>query len=344
MNRRVRWMAFLLVASLLATILAACGAAPAGGGETVASEAAASTAAVPSAETEPSVAAEPSAAAESTAAEPSVAAEPSAAAAESAAPAAAGNVKELTIIWAQWDPANYLQQLVQQYEEETGVAVKVVQEPWGSFYNRAFAEFAAQGTAYDMVVGDSQWLGQGATQGHYVELTDVFNSDLNGEALAPATVTAYAEYPKGSGSYWAYPTEGDADGWAYRKDLFENPDEQAAFKEKYGYDLAVPKTWTELRDIAEFFTRPDQNLYGLSIYTQKDYDAITMGFENVMFSYGADWGDPRPTRSTVFSTRRPTLRRSICTKSSTSSCRRARATTSSRKATTTSPAARWRWR
>ena len=30
----------------------------------------------------------------------------------------------------------------------------------------------------------------------------------------------------------------------------------------------------------------------LSIYTQKDYDAITMGFQNVMFSYGADWGDP----------------------------------------------------
>jgi multiple sugar transport system substrate-binding protein len=30
-----------------------------------------------------------------------------------------------------------------------------------------------------MVVGESQWLGQGATQGHYVELTDVLNSELN---------------------------------------------------------------------------------------------------------------------------------------------------------------------
>src|SRR4029453_6549009 len=64
-----------------------------------------------------------------------------------------------------------------------------------------------------------------------------------------------------------------------------------AFKAKYGYDLAVPKTWAELRDIAEFFTRPDKNQYGVSIYTQKDYDALTMGFENVVFSYGGDWGD-----------------------------------------------------
>jgi multiple sugar transport system substrate-binding protein len=101
----------------------------------------------------------------------------------------------------------------------------------------------------------------------------------------------YAEYPTGSGRYWAFPTEGDANGMAYRKDLFEDPDEMAAFKEKYGYDLGVPKTWAELMDIAKFFTRPDQNLYGVAIYTQKDYDAITMGFQNVMWGFGGEWAD-----------------------------------------------------
>ncbi len=206
--------------------------------------------------------------------------------------AAAGGVKELTILWAQWDPANYLQQLVKDYQGVAGVDVKVVQEPWGTFGDRFFTEMAAKGTAWDMVVGDSQWLGQASTNGNYVELTDTFNSELNGKALAPATVTAYAEYPKGSGKYWAYPLEGDACGWAYRKDLFEDPAEMSAFKAKYSKDLKVPETWTDLREIAEFFTRPDKNLYGLGIYTQKDYDAITMGYENVLFSWGADWGTP----------------------------------------------------
>jgi multiple sugar transport system substrate-binding protein len=49
----------------------------------------------------------------------------------------------------------------------------------------------------------------------------------------------------------------------YRIDLFENAEEQSAFKAKYGYDLAPPKGYKEYRDTAEFFTRPDKNLYGM---------------------------------------------------------------------------------
>ena len=206
--------------------------------------------------------------------------------------AAAQDVEELTIWWAQWSPADYLQQIGNDYEEATGIKVTVEQTPWGDFYTRVGTEWAAKGTSYDMIVGDSQWVGQGVTQGHYVDLTDFMVSNGIDKTVTPATLQYYGEYPTGSGKYYAYPTEGDANGWAYRKDLFEDPKEQADFKAKYGYELAVPKTWKELRDIAEFFTRPDKNLYGLAIYTQKDYDAITMGFQNVMFSYGADWGDP----------------------------------------------------
>jgi multiple sugar transport system substrate-binding protein len=109
--------------------------------------------------------------------------------------------------------------------------------------------------------------------------------------VTEATLTFYGEYPTGSGNYYAYPTEGDANGWAYRKDLLENPDEMAAFEAEYGYALAIPETWEQLRDIAEFFTRPDEGLYGIGVYTQVNYDAITMGFENILFSYGADWKD-----------------------------------------------------
>ena len=73
----------------------------------------------------------------------------------------------MKILWAQWDPSDYLQEIGKEYEKQTGIKVTVVQEPWGSFQNRAFTEFAAKGNSWDMVVGDSQWLGQGATQGHY---------------------------------------------------------------------------------------------------------------------------------------------------------------------------------
>jgi len=47
-----------------------------------------------------------------------------------------------------------------------------------------------------------------------------------------------------------------------RTDLFEDPAEAKAFKAKYGYDLAAPRDYKQYRDTAEFFTRPDKNLYG----------------------------------------------------------------------------------
>ena len=69
----------------------------------------------------------------------------------------------LTILWAEWDPANYLQELVKDYEKQTGVKIKVETVPWPDFQTKTFTEFNARGDAYDMVVGDSQWLGAGST-------------------------------------------------------------------------------------------------------------------------------------------------------------------------------------
>lgn len=199
--------------------------------------------------------------------------------------------EELTIFWAEWDPANYLQELVNLYTAETGVTVTVQTTPWPDFQTKTFAEFNAKGDAFDMVVGDSQWLGAGSTGGHYVDLTDFFAKHKVAESMAPATVAAYAEYPGKSQKYWAVPLEGDAAGWAYRKDWFEDPKEMEAFKAKYGYDLGVPKTYKELRDIAEFFHRPDEKRYGIAIYTDNSYDAMLMGIESTIFSYGGELGD-----------------------------------------------------
>jgi multiple sugar transport system substrate-binding protein len=196
--------------------------------------------------------------------------------------------KELSILWAQWDPADYLQQLVKEYP---GANVKVVQEPWGSFSDRFYTAMAANGTEWDMVIGDSQWLGTGATTGQYVDLTKFMNDNNFVKSVTPATLKYYGEYPAGSGKYFAYPTEGDACGFAYRTDLFNDPTEKANFKKKYGYELKPPATWAQFRDIAEFFTRPDKQMWGAAIYTQKDYDAITMGVETILFSYGMDWQD-----------------------------------------------------
>ncbi|WP_448699529.1 extracellular solute-binding protein [Mucilaginibacter sp. AW1-3] len=48
----------------------------------------------------------------------------------------------------------------------------------------------------------------------------------------------------------------------YRKDLFEDSNEQQAFFDQFGKPLQVPKTWDDFKTIAQFFYRPEQNLYG----------------------------------------------------------------------------------
>ena len=200
--------------------------------------------------------------------------------------------KTLTIVWAEWDPANYLQELSKDFTTETGIGVDVVQIPWETFQDKIDNSFVGKSDLYDIVIGDSQWLGRNSVGGHYIDLTEWINENIDVPAIYGPAMTAFAEYPKGSGKYWALPAEVDAAGYVYRKDLFENPDEMSAFEEKYGYALAPPTTYSQLRDIAEFFTRPDDDLYGIATWYSKLSDGITMGFQQVMWSFGASYGDP----------------------------------------------------
>ncbi|MGM9475793.1 extracellular solute-binding protein [Pedobacter sp. GSP4] len=48
----------------------------------------------------------------------------------------------------------------------------------------------------------------------------------------------------------------------YRKDLFDNETEKANYFKAYGKALTVPQTWEDFHQIARFFNRPAENLYG----------------------------------------------------------------------------------
>ncbi len=201
--------------------------------------------------------------------------------------------KTLTIFWAEWKPADYLQQLTEDFTKETGIKVNIVQDSWGTWTETFAREMEKkENGSYDMVVGDSQWLGRGVADGNYVELSDWIYKNNIADRFTEASMAGYAEYPKGKYRYWAIPVEGDAAGFSYRKDLFEDPKEKAAFKKKYGYELNPPKTWLELKDIAEFFYRPKENFYGILMWTDPKYDAITMGVDSLVWAWGANLGDP----------------------------------------------------
>ena len=157
-------------------------------------------------------------------------------------------------------------------------------------------ELNSGGKLCDLMIGDSQWIGGGAEQGHYVKLNDFF--DANGitmDDFIPATVVGYAEWPKNTPNYYALPAFGDVVGWTYRKDWFEKPELQKEFSETYGRDLAPPKTLEELKDIATFFQEREidgKTVYGAAIYTERGSEGITMGVTNALYNYGFQYGNP----------------------------------------------------
>ena len=199
--------------------------------------------------------------------------------------------ESITIWWAQWDPAAALQELSKEFTKETGTAVIVHQIPWPSYHDQVFLNFGNKQTDFDIVVGDSQWIGRGAEAGLYLELTDWLPTAVDLKSVHPLALRYLCEYPAREGRYYAAPCETDAIGFAYRRDWFENPEEQAAFKNRYDRELDTPDTWQEFRQVAEFFHRPDEKRYGCSILAGRGYDGITMGFQPFLWSWGGAWGD-----------------------------------------------------
>jgi multiple sugar transport system substrate-binding protein len=204
--------------------------------------------------------------------------------------------QQLTLCWAAWDPANALAELSKDFTAESGVQMKFEFVPWTNFADRFLNELNSKGKLCDLMIGDSQWLGTSATNGHYVKLNEFF--DANGIAIddfLPATVYNYSTWPKGEPEYWALPAMGDALAWIYRKDWFERPEIQEAFQAEYGRALEVPKNWDELLDIAKFFQGREidgKTRYGVAIYTERGSEGITMGVTSALYPWGFSYQDP----------------------------------------------------
>ncbi len=193
------------------------------------------------------------------------------------------NAKSITLGWAAWDPANALQELTKEFTAETGIEVNFEFVPWPNFADRMLNELNNKGKTFDLLIGDSQWIGAGAVYGHYVKLNDFFDKEgISMSDFSPATVYAYSTWPKGSENYYALPAMGDALAWAYRKDWFDRPELKSEFKKKHGYDLGVPANWNQLYDMCTFFQGREidgQKRYGAAINTERGSDMYAWGME-----------------------------------------------------------------
>jgi glycerol transport system substrate-binding protein len=125
---------------------------------------------------------------------------------------------------------------------------------------------------YDAYVNDSDLIGTHWRYQQVRNLTDWMEGE--GADVTSPTLdlddfigTQFTTAP--DGKLYQLPDQQFANLYWFRYDWFTDPDIQAEFKEKYGYDLGVPVNWSAYEDIAEFFT--GREIDGKKVYGNMDY-------------------------------------------------------------------------
>ncbi|MCB9101656.1 MAG: extracellular solute-binding protein [Anaerolineales bacterium] len=198
-------------------------------------------------------------------------------------------------------PSKYVSDvLAKEFEEKTGIKVEFEVTSWDQMYDKAIKDMEANTGIYDFVYIEQDIVYSYLAQDY---LTDITQSLADNPALASPDFniddfTSFINYFKdpATGDVYGVPMEAFVKVYLYRKDLFENPDIQAQFKEQYGYDLAPATTFDQYRDNAEFFTAYGEenglDLWGSTVQAASGHPASFYEyFESIAPSFGVyNWG------------------------------------------------------
>ena len=175
--------------------------------------------------------------------------------------------------------------------------VTKTEAPFAELFQKIAPSLAAKSQEYNIMVSDSQWLGALSEPGWIVSADDIMalNPELDIPVYSSLVKNTYQVYPDGSGQRWGFPQMPDTQGIFMRLDWLQDPAEQAAFETQYGYkmpttfDEVEPWTMVQYEDLFEFFTRPDEGIYGVAMQYAKEYDFFSCAYHPYAYATGDIW-------------------------------------------------------
>ena len=223
------------------------------------------------------------------------------------------NAKTVEIIMAapDWPPTRFMQEYFNSNFPQSGdTEIKLTLDfiPWDNFYTNVAASLTSGEQKYSMIVSDSQWLGAFIEGGYFQKLNKYIDADPELQAIFDDMHQGYKEgyttYPYKSENYYGFPQFPDNYVNFYRTDIFCNPDENAAFRAKYGKKLPCTYAdweivvWDDIFDINEFLTRKkgemmsgkplEDDMYGVTYQAGKAYDFSSMQINGFFWQFGGD--------------------------------------------------------
>ena len=194
-----------------------------------------------------------------------------------------------------------IEKLLPDFKAKTGIDVTLEQAPYDSLVQKAVLDFTGNKGTYDVLSIPYEYLGAFAEKGYLANIDDMVSkaptgvgSDFSTADIIPAMWKLSSNWKD---HWYGMPSNSAVMMMFYRNDLMQDPTEQAAFKAKYGYDLAPAKTWQQYKDIAEFFTRPagaqlagqtlTEPFYGVTL-AGKRHVATVLEWMNYAWGNGGD--------------------------------------------------------
>jgi multiple sugar transport system substrate-binding protein len=239
-----------------------------------------------------------------------------------------GKPKQLSLLYATVEAASdALLLVVPDYEKRTGIKLNVDTIAYDALQQKVFSELASASPKYDLLCVDTPWMptivGKIEPLSAYVgnaKLNDVaevalddfipkvfydtavYRGDNPRAQYTDAEAKPDAKAITGAGfEIYGLPIQSNALTLSYRADLFEDPKEQAAFKQRFGRELTPPDIWDDFVDVATFFTRPDKRLWGTTLMAGVG-DWSTDDFKTLLHSFGGDGHLVDPELNTTFNT------------------------------------------
>ncbi|NOD82629.1 ABC transporter substrate-binding protein [Ruegeria sp. HKCCD6119] len=172
---------------------------------------------------------------------------------------------------------------IAEWEAATGAKVDIISKKSHFEIDKEIKSDMAAGTT-SWCVGSNHSSFAPQYEGLYVDLNELVPAETIAE-FVPGNIGASTV----DGQLLMLPrAQFDVSVLYYLKSNYEDADKAAAFKEKYGYDLAVPETWEQVKDQAIFFADPP-NFYGTQ-YAGKD-EAIVGRFYEMVVAEGGNYLD-----------------------------------------------------
>ena len=164
--------------------------------------------------------------------------------------------------------------LTKAFEEITGIKVNHQILGEGEVVQAVQTQMQTQRNLYDGYVNDSDLIGTHSRLQLAYNLTEQMAGDWAATTSPTLDLDDFMgiQFTTGpDGNLYQLPDQQFANLYWFRKDWFDDADNQAAFKAKYGYDLGVPVNWSAYEDIADFFSNDVKEVDGTTIYGHMDY-------------------------------------------------------------------------